>query len=167
MRDVWISTGITPEVAERVVGELHAAGNEQVVLHLKNVPGGDFDSAAKIWNAARTYDLAHGLGTIAYNDVASAGAIIWLSARGRDLMRGARLLFHHANISVAKATARDLRAYLDDLDQADEFIRSAIIAASGMPDDDVERLLHRDEFIDRAEAKRLGLLCPMIETVAA
>lgn len=147
--DWWTDTDNT---ARRIGAELRRIGARDVTIHV-NSPGGDFFEGLAIYNLLREHP----------NDVtvkvlglaASAASIITMAGDTVMVPRAGFIMIHNVS-AIAIGNRHDFREMADMLEPFDATLADIYAARTGLPKDDITRMLDRETWIGGAEAVEKG-----------
>lgn len=149
-QDWWTGDGVAAKEfieAVRALGEV-----DRIELHVSS-PGGSVVDGLAIYNFLRQ----HPAPVTAYVDgIAASIASVIVMAGDEVVMPENALLMIHDPWSVVVGNAADLRKTADDLDKIKAGIVAAYVRKTGLPRDEVGRLMSEESWLTAAEAVELG-----------
>jgi len=156
MVPVTLAAEITEDAADSVAWALRENAGRAVVLEIDS-QGGCARSGRRICRAIRRHGDVH---AEIMGSASSSAAMVWLAAQTRSMRHGARVNLHYSfvpSFAVANASAAVFQEVADELHEVDAWIRRELIDETGMSEIEAHELLLSDRWLDRAEARRLGL----------
>lgn len=144
---------ITPQTAVDVRRAMREADEQPLVLTIRSA-GGDARAGLAVHHMLRD----HAAPTEARIEfAASAAAVIALGARHRVIAADGWMLLHPSR-GAAYGLAGEIRATADRLAAIDREVSELVGAATALPSDLVERLIHHEARLSPREAMEFGLI---------
>lgn len=118
-----------------------------------NSPGGDCVAAAQIYNMLMDYP---GTVTVKVDGLAASAASVVAMAGERVLMSPVSMLMIHNPATIAAGDSEEMRRCIQMLDEVKESIVNAYEIKTGMPRDDLSRLMDAETWMDAKSAVEYG-----------
>lgn len=150
-------------VADDLVAALREAESEVVVLHIDS-RGGYVEEAWAMYNALRS--SGKNITTINDGFVASAAIYPYIAGKTRQAST-ASLFFFHRVLGGADGYADDLRKAADEIDKLTTVGIKAISEATGVAENEVEKLMDGETWLDAYEAAELGIATETVSSESA
>jgi ATP-dependent Clp protease protease subunit len=147
--DWWTDTDNS---AKRIGAELRRIGARDVTVHV-NSPGGDFFEGLAIYNLLREHP--HDVTVKVLGLAASAASIITMAGDTVMVPRAGFIMIHNVS-AIAIGNRHDFREMADMLEPFDATLADIYSARTGLPKDDITRMLDRETWIGGAEAVEKG-----------
>lgn len=144
----WFDDEVTPALFR---DELFA-GEGDVTVWI-NSPGGDCVAAAQIYNMLMDYP---GTVTVKVDGLAASAASVVAMAGERVLMSPVSMLMVHNPATIAAGDSEEMRRCIQMLDEVKESIVNAYEIKTGMPRDDLSRLMDAETWMDAKSAVEYG-----------
>jgi ATP-dependent protease ClpP protease subunit len=145
--------------AEDIITQIQAVKDDKIkVLIASN--GGSAFQGLMIHDALKASGKE--VTTIALGLGASAAFIIFLAGDKREMGDTSLLMGHNSRTELA-GTAAQIRDDLAAMDAIDDRMKAAVMAASGMSEEDAIKLLSKDTFMNAETAMSLGLATDSIQ----
>ncbi|MGO1079946.1 head maturation protease, ClpP-related [Inquilinus sp. CA228] len=147
--DWWTDTDNS---ARRIGAELRRIGARDVTVHV-NSPGGDFFEGLAIYNLLREHPQDVTVKVLGL--AASAASIITMAGDTVMVPRAGFIMIHNVS-AIAIGNRHDFREMADMLEPFDATLADIYSARTGLPKDDITRMLDREAWIGGAEAVEKG-----------
>ncbi len=144
----WFDDDVTPALFR---DELFK-GEGDVTVWI-NSPGGDCVAAAQIYNMLMDYP---GTVTVKVDGLAASAASVVAMAGERVLMSPVSMLMVHNPATIAAGDSEEMRRCIQMLDEVKESIVNAYEIKTGMPRDDLSRLMDAETWMDARSAVEYG-----------
>ena len=145
--------------AEDIITQIQEAKGDKLKVLIAS-PGGSAFQGLMIHDALKASGKE--VTTIALGLGASAAFIIFLAGDKREMGDASLLMGHNSRTELA-GTAAQIRDDLAAMDAIDDRMKAAVMAASGMSDEDATALLSKDTFMNSKTAMSLGLATDSIQ----
>ena len=145
--------------AEDIITQIQEAKGDKIKVLIAS-PGGSAFQGLMIHDALKASGKE--VTTIALGLGASAAFIIFLAGDKREMGDATLLMGHNSRTELA-GTAAQIRDDLEAMDAIDDRMKAAVMAASGMSDEDATKLLSKDTFMNLKTAMDLGLATDSIQ----
>ena len=145
--------------AEDIITQIQEAKGDKLKVLIAS-PGGSAFQGLMIHDALKASGKE--VTTIALGLGASAAFIIFLAGDKREMGDATLLMGHNSRTELA-GTAAQIRDDLAAMDAIDDRMKAAVMAASGMSDEDATKLLSKDTFMNSETAMSLGLATDSIQ----
>ena len=145
--------------AEDIITQIQEAKGDKIKVLIAS-PGGSAFQGLMIHDALKASGKE--VTTIALGLCASAAFIIFLAGDKREMGDASLLMGHNSRTELA-GTAAQIRDDLEAMDAIDDRMKAAVMAASGMSDEDATKLLSKDTFMNLKTAMDLGLATDSIQ----
>lgn len=151
---IYEEIGFWGMTAKDFIDQLQAAAEEaDEILVAINSYGGDVLDAFAIYNALRRYD---GKVTVRVDAIAASAASLIVMAGNTVVMPENAMLMIHNMWTVVGGEAEDLRKQADLMDKAKAAVVAAYVAKSGLPEEEVSRLMDEETWMTALEAQSYG-----------
>ena len=145
--------------AEDIITQIQSAKGDKIKVLIAS-PGGSAFQGLMIYDALKASGKE--VTTIALGLGASAAFIIFLAGDKREMGDASLLMGHNSRTELA-GTAAQIREDLEAMDAIDDRMKAAVMAASGMSEEDAAKLLSKDTFMNSETAMGLGLATDSIQ----
>ena len=150
-------------VVDDLVTALREAESDDVVLRIDS-RGGYVEEAWAMYNALRS--SGKNITTVNDGFVASAAIYPYIAGKARQASTASLFFFHHV-IGGADGYADDLRKAADEIDKLTAVGIKAISEATGVTENEIEKLMDGETWMDAYEAAELGIATETVSSESA
>ncbi len=165
-RIIFIGTGIDDGFANAVVAQLLFLAkdvNREISIYI-NSPGGSVTAGLAIYDTMQFVKCP--VATYCIGQAASMGAVL-LSAGSpgkRYALSNARIMIHQP-WGGAQGTASDISIQAEEIMRLKKRLNEILATHCNKPYEQIERLTDRDHFMSAADAKELGLVDHVVDSL--
>jgi len=145
--------------AEDIINQITAVEDDKIKVLIAS-PGGSAFQGLMIYDALKASNKE--ITTVILGLGASAASVIFMAGNKREMGEGALLMVHNSRVGF-EGTAAQMREQLETLDAIDDRMKSVLMGASGISDEDATALLSKDSFMNLETAMSLGLATDSIQ----
>lgn len=132
-------------------------------------PGGDVTSGLSLYDCIRLVSETKPVKTVCLGLCASMGAILFLSADDRRMMKHGKLMIHDPAFGgthdISHKKPHEIQVELDDLNQCREVLGKIISERTGMSIKSVYKLTAVDSFFTAEEALKKNLATSIVTSI--
>lgn len=150
-------------VTDDLVTALREAESDDVVLHIDS-RGGYVEEAWAMYNVLR--NSGKNITTVNDGFVASAAIYPYIAGKTRQAS-SASLFFFHRVLGGADGYADDLRKAADEIDKLTAVGIKAISEATGVAENEIEKLMDGETWLDAYDAVELGIATETVSSASA
>lgn len=165
-RIIFVGTGIDDGFANAVVAQLLFLAkdvNREISMYI-NSPGGSVTAGLAIYDTMQFVKCP--VATYCIGQAASMGAILLAAGTPgkRYALSNARIMIHQP-WGGAQGTASDISIQAEEIIRLKKRLNEILSTHSGKSYDEINKLTDRDYFMSAAEAKTLGLVDHVVDSV--
>ena len=165
-RIIFVGTGIDDGFANAVVAQLLFLAkdvNREISMYI-NSPGGSVTAGLAIYDTMQFVKCP--VATYCIGQAASMGAILLAAGTPgkRYALSNARIMIHQP-WGGAQGTASDISIQAEEIIRLKKRLNEILATHSGKSYDEITRLTDRDYFMSAAEAKTMGLVDHVVDSV--
>ena len=165
-RIIFVGTGIDDGFANAVVAQLLFLAkdvNREISIYI-NSPGGSVTAGLAIYDTMQFVKCP--VATYCIGQAASMGAILLAAGTPgkRYALSNARIMIHQP-WGGAQGTASDISIQAEEILRLKKRLNEILSTHSGKSYEEIERLTDRDHFMSAAEAKAMGLVDHVVDSV--
>jgi ATP-dependent Clp protease protease subunit len=165
-RIVFVGTGIDDGFANAVVAQLLFLAkdvNREISMYI-NSPGGSVTAGLAIYDTMQFVKCP--VATYCIGQAASMGAILLAAGTPgkRYALSNARIMIHQP-WGGAQGTASDISIQAEEILRLKKRLNEILSIHSGKTYDEIEKITDRDHFMSAAEAKAMGLVDHVVDSL--
>lgn len=146
--DSWFGDEVTPQAFKQELLQ----GNKPITVQIHS-PGGDCIAAAQIYNMLMDYPADV---TVKIDGLAASAASVIAMAGTKVTMSPTSLIMIHNPSTMAFGESADMQKAIHLLDEVKESIINAYEVKTGLPRDELSRLMDEETWMNANKAKELG-----------
>lgn len=165
-RIIFVGTGIDDGFANAVVAQLLFLAkdvNREISMYI-NSPGGSVTAGLAIYDTMQFVKCP--VATYCIGQAASMGALLLAAGTPgkRYALSNARIMIHQP-WGGAQGTASDIHIQAEEILRLKKRLNEILATHSGKTYEEIERMTDRDYFMSAAEAKNLGLVDHVVDSL--
>jgi len=160
---IYDEIGLSGITADVFISELKSLGDRRINLRIHSPGGSVFDGNA-IFNALRRHP--GGVDVSIDGLAASMASVIAMVGDRRRMAANAMLMIHNPAVGIF-GESKDMRREADLLEEVKENIISTYAGATGLPREELSRMMDEETWLTAEEAKDLGFVTDISEPFKA
>lgn len=168
-REVFMCGEVSAESCNDIIKQLLVLEREDNTKEIKlyiNSPGGEVTSGLALYDTIRL--LKSPIKTICVGSAASMGAVLFLAADDRKMLRHSKIMIHdpsYGRMDVGGMKPHEIESEINDLKKCREVLAKIIAERTGKPLRTVLKVTAKDSFFDAKEAIEFGLATGIVESL--